>query len=276
MTPAKPARVPAAPRPRRVSLPLAGLVEDTSIYPRHAVDGVYVNQLAEALRAGAVLPPPVAEEGTQRLVDGWHRLRASRKVLGAEGVVDVLLKHYDSEQELVLDAIALNATHGRKLDRIDRVRSVLLAEQAGAPVERIALALNISPERVQKLTVRVAYAPAAGLVGQVVEALDTATAPKAGEVAAPATVRVILKRPLQHLSGTILSADQAEAALGQAGTSHLLQVRQLLAALRFDLINPTDARLRRALVELQEEIGHYLERVPAPEEPEVQEAVAPP
>ena len=261
MTATKP---PPVRRPRKVSLPLAGLVEDTSIYPRHAVDGVYVNQLVDALRAGAALPPPVAEEGTQRLVDGWHRVRAYRKVLGAEGVVDVLLKGYDSEQELILDAITLNAGHGRKLDRIDRVRSVLLAEQAGAPVERIALALRTSPEKVQKLTIRVAYAPAA--MAQVVEALEAADSPKAGEAVGPPMVRVILKRPLQHLTGTTLSADQADAALGQAGTSHLLQVRQLLAALRYDLINPTDIRLRGALVELQQEVGRYLERVPAPEE----------
>jgi hypothetical protein len=239
------------------------LVEDTDIYPRHAVDGVYVNQLVDALRSGATLPPPVAEEGTQRLVDGWHRVRAYARVLGAAGVVDVVLKRYDSEQELILDAIALNSGHGRKLDRMDRVRSVLLAEQAGAPVERIALALHTTPDRVQKLTIRVAYAPAA--VAQVVDALDDVVAGDA-PTGAPATVRVILKRPLQHLTGAILSPEQVEAAQGQAGTSHLLQVRQLLAALRYDLINPDDGRLRGELEALREELGRYLARVPAPAE----------
>lgn len=259
-----PAAAPSKRRTRRVALPLAALIEDPSIYPRHAVDGVYVNQLVDALRAGAVLPAPIAEEGTQRLVDGWHRVRASRKVLGAAGVIDIVLKTYEDEQEVILDAIALNAGHGRKLDRMDRVRSVLLAEQAGAPVERIALALHTTPDKVQKLTIRIAYAPSPGAAAQVLDALEDATAPGRSDLPAPATVRVILKRPLQHLTGVTLSADQAEAAQGQAGTSHLLQVRQLLAALRFDLINPTDVRLRNALAELHAELGDYLQSAPGP------------
>jgi hypothetical protein len=144
------------------AVPLAQLLEDMSVYPRHTVDDVYVSQLAEALRAGANLPLVVAEASSKRIVDGWHRVRAYRKVLGAEGVIDVDLRTFKDEAELLLAAISMNAAHGRKLDRIDQVRSVLLAQEAGVAAPRIALALNITPARVETLRVRVAFVSGPG------------------------------------------------------------------------------------------------------------------
>jgi hypothetical protein len=206
---------------------------------------VYVGQLA--VRAGAVLPPVVADAKSKRLVDGWHRVRAYRKVLGAAGVVDCDLRAYRSEPDLLLDAIALNASHGRKLDRIDQVRSVLLAEQAGIAEEQISIALRITKERVATLRIRVAIAPASTQNG-----------------ASTGPVRIALKRPMAHLAGQELTADQMRAHDGAAGTSFLLQVHQVRDALKFDLMNRQDGRLMEALRELQGELGRYLKALPPP------------
>jgi len=216
-------------------LPLAALVEDMATYPRHHVDEQYVSQLAEALRAGASLPPVVADKASRRLVDGWHRVRAYRRVLGAAGVIDVELRTYPNEAALLFDAIAGNAGHGRKLDRIDQVRSVLLAESAGLAAEQIAAALRVTPERVRTLRIRVAFAPA----------------PPGTPGAAPGgLIKIALKRPVLHLVGRALSPEQLQAHAMAPGTSFLLVCRQLQSALTYALINEAYARLYRALVEL--------------------------
>lgn len=233
------------------TVPLAALVEDMSVYPRHAVDEAYVGQLVEALRAGAQPPPIVVDAGTMRVVDGWHRARAYRKVLGAEAALDVEFRTYKSEAALRLDAVSLNAMHGRKLDRIDQVRAVLLLEEAGVPEDRIAIALNIRPDRVQTLRVKVAITmvPAKVPPGAVISDANPGRA----------MVSIPLKRAMLHLAGQELTADQALAHQSQAGTSFLLQVRQIRDALRFDLMNREDERLMVMLVELQDELDRYLE-----------------
>ena len=114
------------------TVPLASLIEDSTVYVRHAVDSTYVNQLAEALRAGAKLPPPVVEAKTMRIVDGWNRTRAHRQVLGDTGSIDVDLRKFASEAELIHAAVDYNMTHGKRLDRMDRVR--LPAHVGGARV----------------------------------------------------------------------------------------------------------------------------------------------
>src|ERR1700691_5082151 len=64
------------------------LVEDAGVYPRGMVSEVHVADLAYALDAGAQLPVPVIDRETQKIVDGFHRVRAHRKRLGENGVID--------------------------------------------------------------------------------------------------------------------------------------------------------------------------------------------
>lgn len=225
---------------KRTTLPLADLVEDMTIYPRHAVDDVHIAQLVQALRAGALLPPIVVDRTSKRIVDGWHRVRAHRRVLGPTGTIDADLRHYDTEADLLLDAIALNATHGRKLDRIDQARSVLLAERAGIALEKIAVILSVPLERVQKLRIIIAKAPA--------DSAGTVTG----------TTKVVLKRAMYHLAGEMLTAEQVAAHDIQAGTSFLLQARQMAAALRHNLVNRNDEHLRAELALLHTELGNWL------------------
>jgi len=217
--------------------PIAALVEDTAIYPRHSVDDMHVNGLVMALRAGVTLPPVVAEAKSRRIVDGWHRVRAYRKVLGPQASIDVDLRTYKSEGDLLADAVALNSSHGRRLDRVDQVRAIYLLEEAGVQRERIALVLHIHETRVEQLRVRVAMAEPA-------------------EGGAPETIA--LKRPVLHLAGTELSKEQRTVHDSMAGTSFLLQAHQLRDALRFDFVNRADDRLIEALQELQHELAVFL------------------
>lgn len=221
-------------------IPLATLVEDLSIYPRHRIDDVHVGALADALEAGAVLPPVVAEAKSKRIVDGWHRVRAYRRVLGAEGVIDVELREYKTDAEVLLDAVALNASHGRRLDRVDQVRIVAMGEAVGIADSRLAVAMSITPDKIMKLRIRIAEAPTANAE------------------AVPGTLKIALKRPARHLSGEILTEEQVAAHAAAPGTSYLLVAHQLRDGLRYGLADRADDRLREALGELGEVIGEWL------------------
>ena len=135
----------------KATLKLSELVEDFDIYPRHSVDSAYVSELSRAIQADITLPLVRVDKKTKRIVDGFHRVRAWRKVLGRGGEIDVDLRTYADEQALLKEAIELNAAHGRKLDQQDRSRSALLLERHGVTVREIAVVLRTTEQRVQEL-----------------------------------------------------------------------------------------------------------------------------
>ena len=98
---------------------VSGLVLDRELSPRERLGSNHVRQLAEALRAGATFPPIVVQRGTSRVVDGFHRVEAHRRVYGREALVEVVEKEYVDDGELFLDAVRLNAAHGSRLAPYD-------------------------------------------------------------------------------------------------------------------------------------------------------------
>jgi hypothetical protein len=132
-------------------VPLAMLVEDLDIYPRHAVDSSHVNKLNEALAAGVTLPPILVDAKTHRIVDGVHRSRAYRKNLGVDASIEVETRSYRNELALLKDAVRLNVSHGRSLESQDLTRATLLLQQLGATTADIAYTLNVTEGRLVKI-----------------------------------------------------------------------------------------------------------------------------
>jgi hypothetical protein len=227
-------------------IPVASLVEDWSVYPRHAVDDAHVASLALAMKAGAEFPPIVVERLADglpgRIVDGWHRVRAARRVVGPEAVIAAELRTYANEADLVVDAVALNATHGRRMDRIDQVRAVWLLDEHGVTAQRIAAVLEVPPERVVKLQLRTAEMPAGVANG--------------GSI--PGTRRIALKPGARHLVGQTLTEDQARAHVSAPGVSYLLLARQLKEAMESKLLDDHDEKLMQELRRLAGVLGTYL------------------
>ena len=137
-------------------LAVALLVEDTNLYPRESIDDVHVTDLAHALRSGATLPPIIINDKDLRIADGVHRARAHRRVYGDDSEIEVERRKYSNDAEMFEDAIRLNASHGRKLQRIDQIRIIIKAREFGFTDVQTAAVLNLSEERVQELAVRVA------------------------------------------------------------------------------------------------------------------------
>jgi hypothetical protein len=223
-----------------ISVPVCKLIEDMSIYPRHAVDDANVSGLINALRAGATLPPVVVEAKSLRIVDGWHRARAYRRVIGPDAVVDVEEKTYESEEALLLDAIQLNAAHGRRLDKIDQIRVATLCAERGIALVKVAAVLHMPAEKVERLSVQLARAP------------------ESGPGTITGTVQVALKRPVVHLAGQNLTAEQVKAHQRAPGVSYLLIANQLADAIHHGFINQADERLMVALRGLYEGLGGFL------------------
>lgn len=228
------------------TIPISDLIEDLEVYPRHAVDLGHVADLVQALRSGAILPPPVTDQ-RKRIVDGWHRVRAYRKHLGPEASIDVDVRSYKSEADVVADAIALNSVHGRKLDKQDQVRAARMAMRAGISEKKVAILLHVTEAKIEQLKIRVAFAP------------------RESEATIPDTREVPLKRAFTHLQGEKLTTEQVAAHRSQAGTSLLLQARQLRDALLTDLANEEDGKLWTGLDELVAAIEGWKSRHARPE-----------
>jgi len=135
---------------------IADLIEDPDLYPRHAVDAAHVSRLVAAIESGADLPPVVIDADTNRIVDGWHRARAHRRAYGDDAAITVEARHYSSEADVIADAVAANAGHGRPFDSQDRTRAALMLQRAGFDNEQVARTLNITVHRVEQATKKVA------------------------------------------------------------------------------------------------------------------------
>lgn len=217
---------------KTTKLPVAELVEDFGVYPRMDVNDQHVAHIAEAIESGSVMPPIVADAKTKRIVDGFHRSRAARRVYGEEAVVDVELREYATEAELLVDAIRFNSCHGRTMASADRAHAIILADRLKAPSEALAKALNITVERVETirktLTVRVE----------------------------DSRKRVPLKMVIRHMSGQELSKEQAEIVPKLGGNSARFYVEQLVMLIERGLLDGTNEALFERLRFLGKLIGN--------------------
>jgi hypothetical protein len=220
-----------------VSIPLAELVEDLSIYPRTTVSSVNTTNLVDAIRAGVTLPPPVVDKKSKRIVDGFHRRRAYLKALGTDATILVDLRHYKTDADILLAAIEANTCHGLPLQEIDKRRNVLSLQGFGTDNVVIARVLHVPVEKIEKLTARIVTV--------------------VSEEAEPVRVEP-LKQPHRHFQGGEMSEAQSKAAKSAPGTSYLLTIRQLHDALQHRLIDGSSGQVIAALKGLAEALEGYL------------------
>ena len=195
------------------------LVLDYNLYPRTEVDSVTVTDLVAAKESGADLPPVVVDKKSMRVADGFHRIAMCKRLKIDK--IDVVYKDYASEAELYLDAVALNAKHGRKLSRYDQVRIITRAEELDISPIVIAESLNITINRAETLKIK-----------------KTAVSQK----------KIIpIKRTLGHLAGRQLSSRQTKGNEKAGGMRPLFYINQVGNLLENDLIDWEDGKLVEAL-----------------------------
>lgn len=93
------------------------IVLDEAIFPRSGVDEATARRYAESITAGESLPPVIVENGSDRLLDGWHRHRAHRILELTE--IAILFADVPQGMDPRLFAASLSAKHGLPLADTD-------------------------------------------------------------------------------------------------------------------------------------------------------------
>jgi hypothetical protein len=104
------------------------IVWDPSVYPRTKWNTATIDRYADALEAGAIFPPIVIEEGTNRLLDGKHRLEAFKKA--ERKTIPAVVAAIPDGMTARYFAATLSATHGDRLSNADI--KVMAEEEFGA------------------------------------------------------------------------------------------------------------------------------------------------
>jgi len=213
------------PKPKLAQLRLSELVLDWDLYPRQNVDSQHVGNLCDAIRGGASLPPIIVDAKSKRVIDGFHRYRAFRREFDGDPVIGVELREYASDREMLLDAIRLNASHGRALTKQDKTRCLLLAKKYRVAVKMVAQALCMRPSDIKALA--------------------------EGRVASSKSGRPVpLKRGLDHLAGATLTDEQIDVLPKLSGMPATFHARQLILLIETGMLNTSDADTMEVLREL--------------------------
>ena len=219
-------RVGEGPRKKFIS----GLVLDRELSPRERLGSNHIRQLVEALKSGAILPPIVVDRTTSRVVDGFHRVEACRRVFGREAMIEIVEKDYADEGELFLDAVRLNSGHGIRLAPYDQLRCMMIAERLSIDTSRMAGALSVRPSYVGELRTRRMGAQLAS------------------------RSPVPLKRTIEHMKGKSLTPTQVQANQKLGGQSQLFYVNQINLLAENGLVNLESRALREGLRRLLENL----------------------
>ena len=136
-----------------VTVPCASLIFDWGIWPRHeanSVDYTNVMRMVDAIKAGIELPPIIVDKKTMRIVDGFHRTKAHEKVYGESAQIRAIMREYKNDKDVFIDAVALNASQGLPLSPMDKAHVIIKAQELKLPIEVVAKALGITPERAKE------------------------------------------------------------------------------------------------------------------------------
>ena len=210
----------------------AVLVLDFELYPRQKIDAVNVGEIAEAMEAGEVLPPIVADKKSKRVIDGFHRIRAALKVEGEDAEIEVEFRNYNSEAEMFKDAVLFNASHGRKLTSYDKTHCIFKAQRLGIENTEIQKILHFKPAKIEKFKIE--------------------------KVGIYKKTNVPLKRTVQNLAGKKLTKAQVETNEKAGGMPVLFYVNQIIRVIESGSIDAENENLIEGLSQLLEVLERYM------------------
>lgn len=118
-------------------LPIASIRQDGGTQPRAALNQAHINDLADDLRAGAILPPldVMYDGGSYWLFDGYHRLHACKMARGDSATISVRV-HQGSLADAQWASFAVNKTHGLRRTTEDKQRAIVAALRHANGVNR--------------------------------------------------------------------------------------------------------------------------------------------
>lgn len=213
---------------------LSELILDFDLYPRGGVDPAHVTQIAEALVAGASVPPIIIDKISKRIVDGFHRWKAFWRLFGEKYEVECVEKSYKNEGEMFLDAMRYNASHGRVLTPHDKAHCLLLGDRLNISADLVAESLNLTPERLGKL--------------------------RSDRIGKFGSQDIALKQTIRHMAGKKLNKKQAGVNEKLSGMNAVFYVNQLIMLLDSELIDQSNEKLVSKLFELSDLLDGHLRK----------------
>lgn len=215
-----------------MKVPVNSLILDFDLYPRANIDSHNVTLLVEALTAGVELPPITIDKKSRKVIDGFHRCKAHLRHFGDLAEIEVVERSFKNDGAMFEEAMRLNASHGAKLDRYDRVHCVLKARELKLPFAQVATALSMHVDRLKAL-------------------VDDREAKVNGR-ATP------LKQTLRHMAGSKLTQGQEDANKKLTGMNQSTYANQLILLIDNGLIDTENSKLMTRLHELFEKLEKFL------------------
>lgn len=122
------------------------LVFDRALNPRQrGVDDEVVGLYAAIFR-DVVWPPILVHRGSNRLLDGWHRVEAAKRA----SIYTLPVQWVDAQdEELFALAIKANLGHGVRLSREDRYKAIVRLMREGWTPERIADVIGVGLKTIE-------------------------------------------------------------------------------------------------------------------------------
>lgn len=133
-----------------VKLPASQLIWDRALLSSRSFDSNHATRIADSLKAGAVLPPLLIEEKTNRIIGGVHRWHAYQAVYGPEIEIPCQLVNLN-EEDIFLLAVADNAAHGRRLSAFEETEVIIEAQRKGISMSLLSDVMKMPLDRITKL-----------------------------------------------------------------------------------------------------------------------------
>ena len=201
---------------------VATLIEDYAFYPREKIVEQNVMDIMRVYETGKELPPVIVDRQTNRIIDGFHRVRATKKLFGPDAEIDVVYEEHD-DSSFFLRSIETNVGHGQKLSSYDKVRCIVSAEQLGITRTVLAHTLGMTLKRLEGLVTR-----------------KTASD---GEV---------VKRTVGHLSGRDMTPAQKQYNKKAGGMNQTFYINQLIGLIESDSIDWENVNVSEGMSRLSE------------------------
>ena len=134
---------------------ISELIIDSELYPRIKSGWLTAYQYAQAMKANSIFPPITVGiyKGKKYVVDGVHRIEA--KKLLKENYIDAIVKPYESEKEMFVDAVKLNSTHGRPLSVQEKVRIIDKLEKMQFSLQDISEIVKVPIDKISHFQERI-------------------------------------------------------------------------------------------------------------------------
>jgi ParB-like nuclease domain len=114
------------------------------------INFAHLNDMTNAILAGAVLPPVIVNQAIKEIVDGAHRYHAYKKLYGEDYDLDCDLRDF-ADEKAAFELAVTSVDHGLPFTAYDRRRILIEAEKLGIAIERVADMLKMPVETAVKM-----------------------------------------------------------------------------------------------------------------------------